>query len=275
MTRLTDVVKNLLLLNVIVFLAVILDNAAGQPLALESLLALHYPESDKFLPVQLVTHFFMHGGLLHLFFNMFALIIFGPPLEVRWGPQRFLLYYLICAFGSAALHLAWNYWDFSSMQATIDQFMANPDLSLFNTYVAEIPLGGLRMDGGASATAFVSELRSAMLDDGISAVEAQRAAQFMEEWRQFKMNIPVVGASGAIYGLLLAFGTKFPNVRLYLLFLPVPIKAKFLIPIMLVIELFLGFQQYDWDNMAHFAHLGGALAGFLLILYWRNFSRNP
>lgn len=274
MSRLTDVVKNLLLLNVIVFLAVLLDNAAGQPLVLESLLALHYPESGKFLPVQLVTHFFMHGGLLHLFFNMFALVIFGPPLEARWGAQRFLLFYFVCAFGSAGLHLLWNYWDFSGMETTIEAFLANPDLSIFNAYVADIPLGGIRMDGGASASAFVSELRTAMIDD-ISPAEARQAADFMEEWRQFKMDVPVVGASGAIYGLLLAFGMKFPNVKLFLLFLPVPIKAKFFIPILLVIEIFLGFQRYAWDNMAHFAHLGGALAGFLLILYWRKFSPKP
>lgn len=275
MSRLTDVVKNLLLLNVILFLAVLLDEAAGSPLGLGNLLALYYPESNNFMPVQLVSHFFMHAGLLHLFFNMFALIIFGPPLETLWGPQRFLTYYLLCAFGSAALHLGWTYWEYNSMQALIDQFLASPDLTTFNAYFSEVSLRGIGMENGQPASAYLSELRTS-LEDGASSAEITQVGRFMEELRMFSMdNTPMVGASGAIYGLLLAFGMKFPNVQLYLLFLPVPIRAKYLIPILVVIELFLGFQKYDWDNMAHFAHLGGALTGFLLILYWRKFSPNP
>ncbi|MEM8527543.1 MAG: rhomboid family intramembrane serine protease [Bacteroidota bacterium] len=191
MFRMTGVVRNLLIINVIIF---ILTELVNPELKLQ--FALHYPESPYFRPFQLVTHFFTHGGLTHILFNMFGLVIFGGPLESIWGPKKFLIYYLISAAGAAFLHLA---------------------------------------------MAFLGVIEAA----------------------------PAVGASGAIYGLLIAFAMKFPNTELMLIFLPVPIKAKYFVPGLIALDLILGFGSFGWDPIAHFAHLGGALFGFLLLLYWK------
>ncbi len=271
MLRLTDVVKNLLILNVVVYIVVLIEESMGSPVGLSSMLALHYPESDRFMPVQLVTHFFMHGGHLHIFFNMFALAMFGPQLEDLWGPKRFLLFYFICAFGAAALHLLYSWWDFSRMEEAIQVFAANPTLEIFREYFEGVPLSGLEMDNGTSAQVAANNIESGLMRSPTPQVVAQ-AVNMMQEWRDFKMNIPIVGASGAIYGVLLGFGMQFPNQQVLLLFPPMPVRVKFLIPIMIGIELYLGFRQYAGDNIAHFAHLGGALTGFLLILYWRKFD---
>ncbi len=256
MFRLTEVVKHLLFINILMFLASNLFN-------LTDILALHYPGSEKFQPYQIVTHFFMHGGFAHIFFNMFALVMFGSALEMRWGPKRFLFFYLVCAFGAAILHTLYTYWDLSQMQAAIDAFQSNPSYDTFWAFFNDVPLDQLNKGYRDQ----VNEI-SRLLRESNPAVVG-RGAGLMQEYLNFQMNIPIVGASGAIYGLLLAFGMYFPNAELMLIFLPIPIKAKYFIPILMLIELFLGFNQYSWDNIAHFAHLGGALTGLLLILYWR------
>lgn len=256
MFRITDVVKHLLFINILMFLA-------SELFGLTDLLALHYPASDKFQPFQIATHFFMHGGFAHIFFNMFALVMFGSALEIRWGPKRFLLFYFLCAIGAAVLHTLYTYYDLSQMQEAIDSFRQNPTYDTYWAFFNDVPLDNLNPE-------YRNEVRnvSQALKDNSQAVVSQ-AASLMNEWLGFKMDIPVVGASGAIYGLLLAFGMYFPNAELMLIFLPIPIKAKYFIPVLMLIELFLGFNQYAWDNIAHFAHLGGALTGLLIILYWR------
>ncbi len=255
--RFTPIVKNLLILNIAFYVVVQLDVAYGASvyggsggyLGLENLLALHYPTSPLFKPVQLVTHFFMHANLMHIFFNMFALVMFGPPLETMWGPKRFLTYYIACAFGSAALHLGYTWWDMNQMQDMIAAFQASPSMDIVQDFFS-----GTRYN--------LVELK-ANLNNGES---------LMNQLMTAKRDAIMLGASGAVYGLLLAFGMKFPDYRLMLIFLPVPIKARYFIPVLIVVELFLGFQQYSWDPIAHFAHLGGALIGFLMIIYWRRFD---
>ena len=256
MFRMTDVVKHLLFINVIMFLASNLFD-------LTDMLALHFPASDKFEPYQIVTHFFMHGGFAHLFFNMFALVMFGSALEMRWGPKRFLFFYFFCAFGAAILHMLYTYWDLSQIESAIQSFRAAPSYDTYWSFFNDVPLDNLNK----AYRDQVNEV-SGLLNSGDRTMIA-RGAGLMQEYLDFKMSIPVVGASGAIYGLLLAFGMYFPNAELMLIFLPIPIKAKYFIPILMLIELYLGFNQYAWDNIAHFAHLGGALSGLLLILYWR------
>jgi membrane associated rhomboid family serine protease len=224
----TDVVKHLLIINVLMFIAGFVVET--------DFLALYFPASDMFRPYQLVSHFFMHGGLAHIFFNMFALVMFGSALEMVWGPRRFLFYYLFCAFGAATLHMFVNYLD------------ANNLMSQLSPEAIEI----VRSQG-----------RETLLSGKNYAEPAMAALNLL-------YNTPVVGASGAIFGLLLAFGILFPNQELMLIFLPIPIKAKYFIPILMLIELFLGVKQFSWDNIAHFAHLGGALFGLLLILFWRS-----
>lgn len=262
--RIPDVVKNLLILNVLFFLAgLFLDT---------KFLALRFPLSDDFLPVQLATHFFMHAGLGHIFFNMFALVMFGSALEILWGPKRFLFFYFACAFGAAGLHMLYSWYEISQIQDLIDQFAQSPTVDTYWAFFQEVPLQAFAKAGGENAQYAAAVERVPELLRSSPAAAQVEGMRLMNEYLRFKMDIPVVGASGAVYGLLLGFGMQFPNVELMLIFLPIPIKAKYFIPVLMLIELFLGVNQFSWDNIAHFAHLGGAVTGFLLILYWRKFG---
>lgn len=202
MPPITDVVKNLIIINVVLFF--------GIRYAMPNLLPyfiLYFPDTnyDLFKPLQLVTHMFMHGNTMHLLFNMYALYLFGSALENYWGPQRFLKFYFICGFGAIAMHLGVWSWELSNL--------SQPE------YMRELGRG-------------------------------------------------VVGASGAIFGLLAGFGTVFPNVVLSLIFPPISMKAKYFVLIYAGIELYLGVNGIQ-SGVAHFAHLGGALFGFLLVKYWQ------
>lgn len=226
------VIKNLIYLNVIMFIATwVLDTS--YKLDLTNLLGLHYPSSDLFKPVQVVTHMFMHGGVWHIFFNMFALWMFGKILESVWGSQRFFIYYIVTGIGAAAIHLFVTYLRINNLVADMD-----PEL------VAQVYREG--------AGVFIQKLNYTHPD--------------MAELNLL-INTPTVGASGAVYGVLLAFGMLFPNTELMFLFPPVPIKAKYVVIGYGAIELFTGLTQ-PGSNVAHFAHLGGMLFGFILIKFW-------
>ncbi len=260
MLKLTDVVKNLLIINVLMFLASkVLDT---------NMLALHYPGSELFQPYQLVTYFFMHANFMHILFNMFALVMFGSALETLWGPKRFLFYYFACAFGAAALHLFVTYFDISSLQQALTAFQATPNYDTFWAFFKEVPLDKLNVEFKEA----VVELGSAVQNKQPEMIA--QASQTMQEYLNFQMNIPMVGASGAIFGLLLAFGFKFPNTELLIFPIPIPIKAKFYIPILMVLEFYLGVSNAAGDNVAHFAHLGGAVMGLILILFGRYFKNS-
>ena len=258
MLRITDVAKNLLIINVLFFVAGFVFNTDQ--------LALYYPGSEKFRPFQLVTHFFMHANLMHIFFNMFALAMFGSALETLWGAKRFLFYYFACAFGAAALHLFVNYLDFSGLQTLIDNFRATPNYDTFWAFFKKVPIDRLNPEYRQA----IMKLSSAIQESDAGAINQATGA--MEQYLRFKMSTPVVGASGAIFGLLLAFGMKFPDAELMLIFFPVPVKAKYFIPILMLVELYLGVNNFSWDNIAHFAHLGGALTGLFIILFGRLFN---
>jgi len=199
------IVRNIIIINVLLYLITWL--AIGKfNFDIIKYLGLHFWESSNFYPHQLVTYMFLHGGLLHLFFNMFAVFIFGRVLENVWGEKRFLIYYMFTGIGAGVIQLLVNWWQFTSSKGM--------------------------------------------------------------------MYEPVtIGASGAVFGLLLAFGWLFPNTRIMLLFPPIPMKAKYFVIIYAVVELYLGVQNFSWDNIAHFAHLGGMVFGFILIKYWNKNSR--
>jgi len=227
---LPPVVKYLLIINGAMFVLThfILPREIFQTLAV-------YPfKSELFKPLQLVTHMFMHGGFAHLFFNMFALWMFGKVLEQVWGSQRFFIYYFVCGLGAAFLHLF-------VMQFEINALMRSMDPEAI----------GIVMSEGTS-----------ILKMGKNYVDPQmRDLNLM-------LNTPTVGASGAVYGLLLAFGMLFPNTLIYLYF-AIPIKAKYFVMIFAALELYLGFINRSGDNIAHFAHLGGMLFGLIFILIWK------
>ena len=233
-----DVVKNLLILNVLAFLALMV--LGNQGLDLNRIAGLYYWQSPQFEPYQLITHMFMHGGLAHIFFNMFALWMFGSPLEQVWGPKRFLTFYLITGLGAAALHMGVMHFQYASLVADMDP-----------------------------------EMVQKVLADGFNILrEGQNYTDPEMGKLNLLLNIPTVGASGAVYGILLGFGMLFPNTRLMLLFPPIPMKAKYFVIGYAVIELYMGISNNPGDNIAHFAHLGGMLFGFMLIKFWQKSRRN-
>ena len=235
---LPEVVKNLLIINALFFLAKIVLRS-NFDINLDQHLGLHSWQSPDFRPHQFITHIFMHGNLSHIFFNMFALWMFGNQLENVWGGKRFLIFYMLTGLGAAVLHLAVTQFQISTLEAqlSIDQI---------NRVVAD---GYIALQNGQN---FVNPLMSKL---------------------NALYNIPTVGASGAVFGLLLGFGMLFPNTLIYIYF-AIPIKAKYFVAGYGILELWLGLQNNPSDNVAHFAHLGGMLFGYLLIKYWRKNSQH-
>lgn len=217
------VIKNLIILNVLVFLAQ--RTFGNNPnFSIDNLFALHDIHSDFFKPHQLVTYMFLHGGWDHIFFNMFALWMFGAVLENYWGAKRFLIFYILCGIGSALLHLLILYYQNGHL------------IQWFNS-----------------------------LDPTSQQEEAIRVYS--------QINGATLGASGAVFGCLAAFGYLFPNSTLIILPIPFPIKAKWFVLIYAGMELYLGIQNSSGDNVAHWAHLGGAVVGILIVMYWKKHDR--
>lgn len=230
---LPEVVKNLLIINLLMLLATFVAYQSGIDLA--EILGLHHWSSNSFRPHQLITYMFMHGGIAHLFFNMFALYMFGRVLEQVWGPKRFLIYYMVTGVGAGLIQLL----------------------------VTEIRIMDL-------ASQIDPELYDIILKEG---AEIRKTGQNFVDHNAREINnlinTSTVGASGAVFGILLAFGMLFPNVKLMLLIPPIPMKAKYFVAIYGALELYLGIANNPADNVAHFAHLGGMLFGYFLIRYWR------
>jgi len=231
-SQLPEVVKNLIIINGLFFLATISLDSYG--IDLTQMLGLHQFQSTNFMPHQLVTHFFMHANFTHLFFNMFALWMFGKTLENVWGGERFLIYYMFTGLGAAALHLGVSQYEILSLESKINPY----DLSI-------------------------------ILENGQRILEGNQnySNQIMGKLNLL-INTPTVGASGAVFGILLAFGMLFPNALLYIYF-AIPVKAKYFVIAYGLLELYSGFRNNPADNVAHFAHLGGMLFGFLLLKYWQ------
>jgi len=251
MNRITPVVKNLLIINVLLFLATYVFGS----LNLTRYLALFYPGSPSFQPYQFVTYMFMHGGFTHILFNMYALWLFGTAIESSWGGKRFFIYYFFTGIGAALLHVFVN---FLTLDAIISIFNNSPSVGLFNFFV--------KMHGNyfnQNVYEFIEQWKASP-DNPIFAAKASKEMQWVYERA---INIPTVGASGAVFGILLAFGMMYPDARLMLLIPPIPIKAKWFVIGYGVLELILAFSR-PGSNIAHFAHLGGMLFGYLLIKYW-------
>jgi membrane associated rhomboid family serine protease len=230
------VVKNLIIVNVLMLLATFVLKRVG--IDLYKHLGLYFPLSENFRLHQIFTHMFMHGGLTHLFFNMFALYMFGRVLESVWGPKRFLTFYLVTGIGAAVLHTLVNLIEYSHTASQISPEQV--------AYVKEVGYG-LWAEGKNFSDPLLGKLNMAL-------------------------NTPTVGASGAVFGILLGFGMLFPNTQLMLLFPPIPIKAKYFVMGYGAIELYLGFSN-SGGNVAHFAHLGGMLFGYFMIKYWNKNSK--
>ena len=220
MNNLPPVTKNLLIINVLFFFGAIVGRRYG--VDLNDMLGLHFFLASDFKLFQLVTYMFMHGDFQHIFFNMFAVWMFGRTLEMVFGSKRFLTYYLVCGIGAGIVQEVIQYVFYATELVRYDSV---------NIGVEIVPMA------------------------------------------EYLNMMTTVGASGAVYGILLAFGMLFPNSQMFVFPLPFPIKAKFFVIGYAVIELFLGLGQTG-DGVAHFAHLGGMIFGFLLIMYWRKKSKN-
>ncbi len=255
------VVKNLIIINVLMLLATFILQRTG--LDLTDKLGMHYPGSEKFRFYQIITHMFMHGGITHLFFNMFALWMFGRVLESVWGPRRFLVYYFVTGLGAVALHMFVNHLEISSMQHAITAFSNTPAPEVLDKFV-----GKHVQHASTGLLDFITN----WYDDPSNPAFAVEGQKIMEQILKMNMDIPTVGASGAVYGVLLAFGMLFPNTQLMLLFPPIPIKAKYFVLAYGAIELYLGLTN-SGGSIAHFAHLGGMLFGFFLIKYWNKTTK--
>jgi len=260
--QIPPVTKNLIIINAILLFAKVVLEPRG--IDLTRILGLYYPGSEYFNPIQVISHMFMHGSLGHLFFNMFALYMFGRVLESVWGPKRFLFYYLVTGLGAAALHTFVNFLEIAPMANAITAFSNTPTPELFSEFTNKYQ-GAIASMGFSklSVMDFAAKWHNAPMS---SSYEAE-AINFMDKLLQTRMNIPTVGASGAVFGVLLGFGMLFPNTQLMLLFPPIPIKAKYFVIGYGVLELVLGLSM-PGSNVAHFAHLGGMIFGFILIKYW-------
>ncbi len=257
------VVYNLIFINV---LALLLTYTCANVFHfdLTRLLGLFYPESQYFMPHQLLTHMFMHAGLSHLFFNMFALWMFGRSLELLWGSRRFLFFYLFTALGAMGLHLLVSFIEISHMQREINAIFSANDPQALLAYVQQ------------HAAPYLDQIWSKGLQDWLAHPESRhlmlQCQGLMHDLIQFRMDIPTIGASGAVYGVLMGFALCFPNAYIYLLFPPMRLRTKWFVAIYALLELYLGFTQ-PGSHVAHFAHIGGMLFAYLLILYWRKYAK--
>jgi membrane associated rhomboid family serine protease len=267
-TGIPPVTKNLIIINVIMLLATYL--LAPKGIDLTKAFALYYPESENFRWYQPITHMFMHGGFGHIFFNMFALFMFGRVLESVWGPKRFLLFYFVTGLGAAALHTFVNYIEIEPLVKAVTAFSNTPSADLFSEFVNkhQSTIKDLRFN-----LPLIIDLANSWLETPTSTGYEAEATSFMNQLISIKMNIPTVGASGAVYGVLLGFGMLFPNTEMMIFPLPVPIKAKYMVMGYAALELVLGLSM-PGSNIAHFAHLGGMLFGFFMIKYWNKTTTN-
>jgi membrane associated rhomboid family serine protease len=235
MRAIPETIKQLLIINILFFVGARFLGSLSY-----DILALHYFNNDKFIISQLFTHMFMHGSVAHILFNMFGLYMFGSPLVQMWGKKKFLFFYFSAGLGAAGLQLFVYHFEIESVFSLLKlngvSYDSYKNILLEGTYNTSILQ---YIDQGKLASAYSV------------------------------YNTSLVGASGAIYGVLVAFAFSFPNSELMLIFPPIPIKAKFLVPGLILIDLFFGFSPLSLGSIAHFAHVGGALTGFVMVWYWK------
>lgn len=227
---------------------------------------LRYVFAENFAPYQFFTHMFLHGGGWHLFTNMFGLFMFGSLLERFWGAQKFLIFYMVCGLGASVLYSGVRYFEVRPVQEQAMQYAQNPDPERFNLFILEYEQNArLRVDRDFIDQYYDNPDNPSLVQISINTVQRiyDRIA-----------DVPVVGASGAIFGILMAFGMLFPNTQLMLLFPPIPIKAKYFVTFYGLYELYAGVARVPGDNIAHFAHLGGMLFAFILLKIWQNQRSN-
>ena len=258
-TLFPPVVKNLLIINGILFFA---TYAFKQSLGidLEQHLALFYPTSENFRVWQLFTHLFMHADIGHIFSNMFALWMFGSIIENYLGSKRFLNYYILCGIGASILFMSVRYFEIAPLQKGVDTYISNPTANNFNSFVSDYIPDRIQPN--------LNELLDFYNANPTNEEAKNASIKLSKTYLDSQINTPVLGASGAVFGILLAFGMLFPNTLIYIYFF-IPMKAKYLVILYGAFELYSGVANNPTDNVAHFAHLGGMLIGFVLLKFWK------
>lgn len=256
--NITPVVQNLLLINVVVYIV----SAYIFP-TLNEWFALFYIESRYFKPFQFLTYMFMHANFWHLFSNMLGLVVFGPLLEQFLGPKKLLTLWMVCGVGAGVFYTGYNVFKINSLREKVEYFQQNPDPEYFNKLVTQN-----RNYFESAVYDFIDDYSRNPNDQD----KINRANQTLEAILEIQTNqysSPMVGASGAVFGVLIAFGMLFPNTQLFLLFPPMPIKAKYLVLFYGLYTVYNVLNNNPLDNVAHFAHLSGLVIGAVLVYYWK------
>jgi membrane associated rhomboid family serine protease len=252
--HLPQVTKNILLLNIAFFVASLI--LLSQGIDLNMTLGAHYLNSPFFEPYQIVTHFFMHStdNFLHIFLNMWLFVMLGTYLERIWGPKRFFIFYIVSALGSFLLYNMIGFLEIQNLKAQLAQQF---DLEQFNYFLKHT----VDLNGDV-----IGQINQYIIDNNIQVSPALNSYLG-------KSITPMVGASGGVFGIMTAFAILFPNTE-FRLYFAIPVKAKYLVTGYVALELYLAFQNQASDNVAHLAHVGGALAGAIMVLYWRKIDRS-
>ncbi len=251
-------IPHIIIISILTLLA---DDAlsVSTEISLSSILGLHSVYSDQFHFYQLITYMFMHGNYTHLFFNMFALWMFGLPLEQRFGMRRFAYYFLVSGIGAAIIHLSVMAYQHHNIVNKLKTFVNNPEPNNLRDLTEYIPVFN---------PLAVSEYESLWNSGQMSETYVQSFVSSVVYAVERYIDIPTVGASGAVFAILLAFGVLYPNATI-LLFFFIPIKAKYFVILYGILELWLGLANLPNDPIAHFAHLGGMVWGGILLYYWK------
>ena len=254
MFNLTPAAKNILILNGIIFIFT-------SNYIIESF-GLRYILSDNFQPYQFLTYMWIHAGFGHLFSNMFAVIVFAPILERVWGSRKFFIFYLITGVGAGVLYTGVNFIENFNLENKILRYVSQPSPEAFRKLFLD--------EGKEYYNQVYNFIEEEYSTNPTSSKNKDKSIQYAYDLLNAKTDIPMVGASGAVFGILLAFAMLFPNMQLMLLIPPIPIKAKYLVLVYGFYELWSEFNRMPGDNVAHLAHLGGMLIAYIILRYWKN-----
>ena len=254
MFNLTPAAKNILILNGIIFIFT-------SNYIIESF-GLRYILSENFQPYQFLTYMWIHAGFSHLFSNMFAVIVFAPILERVWGSRKFFIFYLITGVGAGVLYTGVNFVENFNLENKILRYVSQPSPEAFRKLFLD--------EGKEYYNQVYNFIEEEYSTNPTSSKNKDKSIQYAYDLLNAKTDIPMVGASGAVFGILLAFAMLFPNMQLMLLIPPIPIKAKYLVLVYGFYELWSEFNRMPGDNVAHLAHLGGMLIAYIILRYWKN-----
>ncbi|UII21416.1 rhomboid family intramembrane serine protease [Fulvivirga ligni] len=261
MQRLTPVVKNLLLINILVYIL----QYVFQNIQLHELLALWSWHSPAFRPYQFLTYMFVHDGFMHIFFNMLMLVFIGPILETTWGPKKFLIFYMVTGIGAGILYNGVGLYKSASLENDVNAYIEAPNPDNFALFLD---------DNGKIFNSTIYDFLNEFSKHPDDQSYITKSVQYAKAAYDYLPVGSMVGASGAVYGLLLALGILFPEMTVRLLFPPIPIKVKYLVFGLGAIEIYSQFMNKSGDGVAHLAHLGGIIFAFIMIKIWQKQGTN-